>query len=87
MTLDAKLIEEIEKWTAKLDDALSVARARGEQGEKMFANIKAYRGDSGHFLKQGDLIKSFECLIWAWALLELGGELGHLEVQIKSPQD
>ena len=87
MTLDAKLIEEIKKWTAKLDGALSPARARNEQGKKMFSNIKAYRGDSEHFLKQGDLIKSFECLIWAWALLELGKELGHLEVQIKSPRD
>lgn len=79
MTLDAKLIEEIKKWTAKLDGALSVARARSEQGEKMFSNIKAYREDSGHFLKQGDLIKSFECLIWAWSLLEIGKELKHLE--------
>jgi len=87
MTLDAKLTEEIKKWTAKLDGALSAARARSEQGVKMVSNIKAYRRDSGHFLEQGDLIKSFECLIWAWALLELGGELGHLEMQIKSPRD
>ena len=27
----------------------------------------------------GELIKSFECLIWAWALLEIGKELKHLE--------
>ncbi|MBA7606577.1 hypothetical protein ES703_13727 [subsurface metagenome] len=79
MTLEAKLIEEIKKWTSKLDGALSAARARSEQGEKMFSNIKAYRGDSEHFLKQGDLIKSFECLIWAWSLLEICKELKHLE--------
>lgn len=79
MTLDAKLIDEIKKWTAKLDGALSATRARSEQGEKMFSNIKAYREDSGHFLKKGDLIKSFECLIWAWSLLETGKELRHLE--------
>ena len=87
MTLEGKLIEEIKKWTAKLDGTLSTTRARSKQGEKMFSNIKAYRGDSEHFLKQGDLIKSFECLIWAWALLELGRELSYLEVQIKSPRD
>jgi len=79
MTLDAKLTEEIKKWTAKLDSALSAARARSERGKKMFSNIKAYREDSGHFLKQGDLIKSFECLIWAWSLLEIGRELRHLK--------
>ncbi len=79
MTLDAELIEEIKKWSAKLDGALSMARAQSEQGKGMFSNIKAYRRDSEHFLKQGDLIKSFECLIWAWSLLEIGKELKHLE--------
>lgn len=79
MTLEAKLIEEIKKWTAKLDGAISTAGARSEQGKKMFSNIKAYREDSEHFLEQGDLIRSFECLIWAWALLETGKELEHLK--------
>jgi hypothetical protein len=41
----------------------------------MLRNIRAYRNDSKHFLERGDLIKSFECLIWAWAILELGREL------------
>ncbi len=44
----------------------------------MLQNIKAYREDSRHFFKRGDLVKSFECLIWAWALLESGKELEHL---------
>ncbi len=79
MTLETKLIKEIKKWTAKLDDALSTAGARSEAGKKMISNIKAYREDFEHFLKQGNLIKSFECLIWAWTLLETGKELEHLK--------
>ncbi|MGC8817428.1 MAG: DUF357 domain-containing protein [Candidatus Hadarchaeum sp.] len=35
-----------------------------EGGEKMLRNIRAYRQDSEHFLRRGELIKSFECLIW-----------------------
>ena len=76
MSLERELKEEIRKWTAKLDDALSATDAAGERGGKMLSNIEAYRQDSKHFLERGDLIKSFECLIWAWAILELGKELG-----------
>lgn len=75
MTLEKELGDEIRKWAAKLDRALSATHASGERGEKMLKNIKAYREDSKHFLMRDDLIKSFECLIWAWAILELGREL------------
>ena len=78
MNLEGELTKEIKKWTAKLDGTLSTVGARDERGGKMLSNIKAYREDSQHFFEQGSLIKSFECLIWAWALLELGKELKHL---------
>lgn len=78
MSLKDELVEEIKKWTTKLDDALCTVKARNDRGDKMLSNIRAYRKDSGHFLKRGDLIKSFECLIWAWAILELGRELALL---------
>jgi len=78
MSLEDELVEEIKKWTTKLDDALRTAKAQNDHGDKMLSNIRAYRKDSGHFLERGDLIKSFECLIWAWAILELCKELGLL---------
>jgi hypothetical protein len=78
MSLKDELEGEIKKWTAKLDSALKGVRATDEQGEKLLANIKAYRKDSGHFFVKGDMVKSFECLVWAWALLEIGKDLGHL---------
>lgn len=70
---------EIKKWTGKLDSALQNVKPADGRGEKLLLNIKAYRKDSGHFLAKEDLVKSFECLIWAWALLEIGKELGHLK--------
>ena len=45
----------------------------------MLQNIRAYREDSKHFFSRGDLVKSFECLIWAWAILEIGEELEFLK--------
>jgi hypothetical protein len=79
MSIEEDLLAEIEKWSKRLDNSLVGVRPLSEQGSEMFENIKAYREDSKHFLKR-DLIKSFECLIWAWAILEVGRELGHLSV-------
>lgn len=78
MGIEAELLAEIEKWSKRLDSSLEGVRPLSEQGSEMLQNIMAYREDSKHFLK-GDLIKSFECLIWAWAILEVGMELGHLK--------
>jgi len=79
MSIEADLLAEIEKWSKRLDSSLAGVRPLSEQGSRMFQNIRAYREDSRHFLNR-DLIKSFECLIWAWAILEVGRELGHLSV-------
>ena len=80
MSIETDLLAEIKKWSKRLDDSLLNVHPVGERGIKMFQNIRAYREDSKHFLERGDLVKSFECLIWAWALLETGKELSHLEV-------
>jgi hypothetical protein len=78
MSVDAELTKEIERWSKKLDDSLLDVRALDNHGTKMLENARAYRKDSKHFFERGDLVKSFECLIWAWALLEVGKELEHL---------
>lgn len=76
--LEEELREEIEKWSQKLKDALAAVEALDEKGEELLENARAYGEDQKHFLERGDLIRSFECLIWAWALLEVGRELGHI---------
>jgi hypothetical protein len=75
MSIEADLVTEIKKWSKRFDDSLLSIKPLGERGMKMLQNIHAYRNDSKHFLKYGDMIKSFECIIWAWAILELGKEL------------
>lgn len=79
MSVEAELINEIKRWSKKLDDSLLGIHALDNHGAKMLENIHAYRKDSKHFSERSDLVKSFECLIWAWALLELGKELEHLK--------
>ena len=80
MSVETDLVAEIEKWSKRLDESLLSMCTLDERGSKMLQNIRAYREDSKHFLNRGDLIRSFECLIWAWAILDIGRELGLLRM-------
>jgi hypothetical protein len=82
MSLHDELRREIEKWTARLDERIPKTEPLDDPGGKLLENVRAYRKDSRHFSERGDLVKSFECLIWAWALLETGDTLGHLKTKI-----
>lgn len=73
--LAADLRAETEKWLVRADERLS--RCRGD--ERFLGNISAYISDSKYFLEKGDLIRAFEAVIWAWAWLEIGEELGRIE--------
>ena len=79
MSLETELRGEIERWSKRLDESLPETLPSDDRGTKLLANLRAYRTDSKHFFESGDFVKSFECLVWAWALLELGKELGHLK--------
>jgi hypothetical protein len=78
MSLENELRQEIEKWRNMLDRELPLVLPSDEAGKRMLANVRAYRQDCDHFFSRGDLVKSFECLVWAWAFLEIGRNLGHL---------
>ncbi|RUM33071.1 MAG: DUF357 domain-containing protein [Archaeoglobus sp.] len=74
------LRKETEKWLSRAIEKLNKIKAcdSGEGGEDFLNNIKAYIEDSKWFLERGDLIRAFECIIWAWAWIEIGVDTGHL---------
>ena len=76
--IEEKLREEIKKWTKKLEQSLNNTKAMSEKGIEFLTNIKAYQSDSLHFYNKGDLIRTYEALIWAWAYLEIGRQIGVL---------
>ncbi|MBO8180529.1 MAG: DUF357 domain-containing protein [Archaeoglobus sp.] len=72
--MEEELREETLKWLRRIEERMS-----GIDGDKEFMeNIRAYISDSHYFLEKGDLIRAFECVIWAWAWLEIGLEVGKL---------
>ncbi|NPV61885.1 MAG: DUF357 domain-containing protein [Methanotrichaceae archaeon] len=71
MSLDEDLREETLKWLTRAEELFS--RISGE--EPFCDNIAAYLQDSRYFLQQGDLIRAFEAVVWAWAWMEIGLEM------------
>ena len=74
MRVDEKLRAETLKWLEKI----SQIRFSGDR--EFVENINAYINDSKYFLENSDLIRAFECVVWAWAWLEIGRNYGFLEV-------
>ena len=68
-----ELKKETKKWLSKIEKINFTAK--NEKGKEFKTNIEAYIKDSNHFLEQGDFVRAFEAVIWAWAFLEISEEL------------
>ncbi len=71
------LQNETEKWLRRLKE--EQIEAAGDGGDMFLENIKAYTKDADYFRKEGDLVRAFEAVVWAWSWLEIGEELGILD--------
>ncbi|MBN2330678.1 MAG: DUF357 domain-containing protein [Candidatus Aenigmarchaeota archaeon] len=76
--VEQRLQKEIEKWSGRMGRKLEVTKAGNPRGEEFLENIRAYAKDSAHFRDEGDLVRSFEAVVWAWAWLEIGLQLNLL---------
>ncbi len=77
--MERKLEEETLKWLERIKLRIKYVEARDEKGKEFLKNINAYILDSEYFLRKRDLIKAFECVVWAWAWLEIGIDINVLE--------
>ncbi|WP_456468604.1 DUF357 domain-containing protein [Archaeoglobus sp.] len=74
MNVEEELRSETVKWLEKIE-----SRIESVGGDRKFLeNIRAYISDSKYFMEKGDLVRAFECIVWAWAWLEIGLEVGKL---------
>lgn len=71
--LEAKLQNETVKWLQRAEQIFTKITPKEEPFAK---NIQAYLFDSHYFLEKGDLVRAFEAVIWAWAWMEIGQEMG-----------
>lgn len=75
------LRKETEKWHEKLRARLKRVSATDSSGEDMLENAEAYHADADHFRAEGDRVRAFESVVWAWSWIEIGEQLGHLETE------
>jgi hypothetical protein len=80
MHVEQELREEIDKWLKKLDSIVNKIKISNEKGEMFTKNITAYFKDAKYFFDKNDLVRAFECLILAWAWIEIGKELEIIEI-------
>jgi len=78
---DSLLKAETKKWLERLKKKKEGIKARNKKGEEFVRNIDAYTSDAVYFLNNRDLVRAFECVVWAWAWLEIGAELELLELK------
>lgn len=67
------------KWKKRLEEIVPKLYSSNKKGEEMLKNIRAYISDSMYFLEEGDYVRSFEAIIWAWAIYEICRDLNVLE--------
>jgi len=72
---------EIEKMIKKIEPLVDKIEIKDDRGEEMLVNMKAYISDSKHFLGDKNYLKSFEAIVWSWAILEICEELGIFKVE------
>lgn len=73
--MEEKLKAETMKWLETIK--AEKLKVRGG-GEYFIKNIDAYISDSEHFLEKKDVMRAFEAVVWAWAYMEIGKELGKI---------
>ncbi|MFO7968232.1 MAG: DUF357 domain-containing protein [Archaeoglobaceae archaeon] len=73
--LEEELQHETAKWLDRLKNEKERVEVLNSKGQEFMDNIEAYISDTGYFLDKGDLIRAFECVVWAWAWLEIGVEM------------
>ena len=76
--IEEELRKETLKWLGRIKVRIEGIRAVNRKGEEFLRNINAYISDSEYFLEKRDLVRAFECVVWAWAWLEIGLDIGIL---------
>ena len=63
------------EWLTKLKKKTEKTKPIGRKGKEFLNNIKAYIIDTKYFLEEGDYVKAWEAISFAWGLFEAGEEL------------
>ena len=77
------LQNETKKWLGKIRGKKIIPKENSKEVREQITNIKAYISDCKYFLDNGDLVRAFEAVIYAWAILETLERLHMIEDESK----
>lgn len=75
MNTEQALRKETNKWLHRIEKEIKNIKPPDERGREFLENILAYIKDSRYFLAKGDLVRSFEAVIWSWAIYDTAKKL------------
>ena len=73
--LEGDLRRETTKWLERIKKETKGMTIDSEKGRGFKKNMDAYIKDSEFFLENGDLIRAFEAVVWAWSIYEICKEM------------
>ena len=83
MNTEQALRKETNKWLHRIEKEIKNIKPPDERGGEFLENILAYIKDSRYFLAKGDLVRSFEAVIWSWAIYDTAKKLRLLKTHKK----
>ncbi len=84
MGVEEDLKRETEKWLVRIEKEIRGVNPLNRKGEEFLENIRAYIKDSRYFMERGDLVRSFEAVIWSWAIYDTAKKLKLLNPRPKN---
>jgi len=81
MDTEQSLKKETEKWLLKIRAEMKGVKPSGKKGEEFLENIRAYIKDAAYFKERGDLVRSFEAVIYAYGMLDVLKKVGILQTK------
>ncbi len=79
VSVEDELTAETTKWRDRLDDRLNAVKPVDADGADLLENARAYRKDADHFEDEADPVRAFDAIVWGWAFVEIGEDLGKIE--------
>ncbi len=67
-----ELSDQTKIWSDKIKSEMEGIKLLNRDKRNFLENVQAYIQDSEYFVEQGDLVRAFEAIIWAWSWLEIG---------------
>lgn len=81
----SQLEQETKKWLFKMEQEIPKIRTTGSGDitlvKESFTNLNSYVSDCKYFQEQGDWVRAFEAIVYAWGIYETMVRLNVIDLE------